>query len=471
MGLLWEDLWYELLAEDHGGEPKKPEWLKKLTKNKLSFHGSLRILCSHGLVEPQPTVASRCAESQGYTVHGCVHSWMVHVLNQGIDRKMAYAAIRCVVQHIPLSTHPQSWLIQRRLAAHADRCIELIKDIEVCGGTAHSRYIIGNFYANQGQPGQAESILKEAIRDLERLRGREHPLTLRALNDLGCLYLNDSLGERNREAELIYTRVIEGFETSFGRKDSLTLCAISNLAIVYQNQGRLIEAEELYKEAVEGLEKAWGKKHPVQLTILRGFGDLYAAQERFQEAEIILKQALEGFEEMLGREHPETLKTVHALGGAYADEGRHKEAETHYKRALEGQKKVLGEGHSSTLFTVKCIGRLYWIQGRPQEAEIMWQQALKGYEKALGREHPWALELVFRIALSYDRKGQLWEAKKMFEQVLKGYDKALGPKSASTHPLFLDTLEYLSYICFDHWETEKARIYRQRARNGRLGAK
>jgi tetratricopeptide (TPR) repeat protein len=101
----------------------------------------------------------------------------------------------------------------------------------------------------------------------------------------------------------------------------------------------------------------------------------------------------------------------------------------------------------------------------------MWQQALKGYEKALGREHPWALELVFRIALSYDRKGQLWEAKKMFEQVLKGYDKALGPKSASTHPLFLDTLEYLSYICFDHWETEKARIYRQRARNGRLGAK
>ena len=69
-----EDLWYELLDES-GLE--KPEWLEKLTENKLTFHTTLRLLCSHGLVEADRVLYRRLVESRGYNVHRCVHSWMM----------------------------------------------------------------------------------------------------------------------------------------------------------------------------------------------------------------------------------------------------------------------------------------------------------------------------------------------------------------------------------------------------------
>ena len=93
-----EDLWYELL--EYSG-PEKPEWLGALTEDKLTFHTSLRLLCSHGLVEADPTATLQRVESRGYSVHGCVHSWMIHVLNQGLDKSMAWIAVKCVAAHVP----------------------------------------------------------------------------------------------------------------------------------------------------------------------------------------------------------------------------------------------------------------------------------------------------------------------------------------------------------------------------------
>jgi hypothetical protein len=73
-----QDIWFELL---HHGDSKDPEWIHELTKDELSFNSAVRVLSDHGLVEVD-TSSQKGPESRGYSIHGCVHSWAIHVLNK-----------------------------------------------------------------------------------------------------------------------------------------------------------------------------------------------------------------------------------------------------------------------------------------------------------------------------------------------------------------------------------------------------
>src|ERR1700684_4647630 len=74
-----QDIWFELLRH---GNSKDPKWIHELTKDELSFNGAVRVLSDHGLVEVDMSSQERIA-SRGYSIHSCVHSWMVYVLYQG----------------------------------------------------------------------------------------------------------------------------------------------------------------------------------------------------------------------------------------------------------------------------------------------------------------------------------------------------------------------------------------------------
>jgi hypothetical protein len=85
-----QDLWFELLRH---GDSKDPEWIRALTKDELSFDGAVRVLSNHGLVEVA-TSSQEWIESKGYSIHGCVHSWTIHALNQEWDCDLARLAVR-----------------------------------------------------------------------------------------------------------------------------------------------------------------------------------------------------------------------------------------------------------------------------------------------------------------------------------------------------------------------------------------
>ncbi|WQF89779.1 hypothetical protein CDEST_14793 [Colletotrichum destructivum] len=89
-----EDVWYELLRE---GALEGLVWLQEMTKDEINFDAAMRVLCEHGLVEAYSPTKESGIESQGYSVHGCVHLWMIHVLNTRVDEEeMAWIAMRCV---------------------------------------------------------------------------------------------------------------------------------------------------------------------------------------------------------------------------------------------------------------------------------------------------------------------------------------------------------------------------------------
>ncbi|KAJ5491643.1 Disease resistance protein [Penicillium diatomitis] len=365
-----EDLWYELLK---ASGPETPEWLGALTKDELTFDKSLRILCSHGLVDADPVSPLQRGKSRGYSVHGCVHSWMMHVLNQGFDKSMAWTAVQCVARRVPKHGEHEYWLVQRRLIAHADRCLKILRNQEVDDGAVGSLCSLGLLYADQGRLLEAEAMFKQALEGKEKAWGREHTSTLGIVNNLGVLYADQG---RLQEAEAMYERALEGKEKALGRGHTSTLNAINNLGLLYTDQGRPKKAEVMFKRALEGKEKVCGREHTSTLETVNNLGNFYAKQGRLQEAEVMFKRALEGKEKALGREHTSALETVNNLGNLYVKQGRLQEAEAMYKQALGGKEKALGRKHKSTLNTVNNLGILYTGQGRLQEAEAMYRRTL-----------------------------------------------------------------------------------------------
>ncbi|KAJ1338605.1 nephrocystin-3 [Microdochium nivale] len=452
-----EDLWYELLRQ---GREDAPKWFQDLTESRLEFHHVMRILCSHGLAEVHSTATQVGSESSGYSVHGCVHSWMIHVLAAEKKRDLAGLSMECIAPHIPNHEVPEYWLIQRRLLFHADRCRQLIEKNDDTGIDPWIPGRLARLYADQGRFREAETMYNRALQGKEKVWGAEHMSTLDTVHNFATLYANQG---RLQKAEAMYNRALEGFEKAWGPEHTSTLETVNGLAILYANQGRLQEAEAMYNRALKGCEKAWGPEHTSTLDIVNNLAILYANQGRLQEAEAMYNRTLEGFKKAWRPEHTSTLETVNNLAVLYYNQGRLQEAEVMYNRALKGKEKAWGPEHTSTLDTVNNLATLYDEQGRLQEAEAMYNRALKGFKKARGPEHTSTLDTVNNLAILYANQGRLQEAEAMFNRALQGREKAWGPEHTST----LKTVNNLATLYANQGRFQEAEVMYNRALQGK----
>lgn len=74
-----QDVWLELLQEGRDGGP---EWFQELMRNQLVFNKAVRVLCEHALVGSGTAFGGSGRESRGYSMHSCVHSWTMYVVNE-----------------------------------------------------------------------------------------------------------------------------------------------------------------------------------------------------------------------------------------------------------------------------------------------------------------------------------------------------------------------------------------------------
>ncbi|KAH7410619.1 hypothetical protein BKA64DRAFT_638282 [Cadophora sp. MPI-SDFR-AT-0126] len=383
-----QDLWLELLQYS---KINQPEWLRELTKDEASFDCAVRLLISHGLVEVA-TFPQGSTESRGYSIHGCVHSWTIHALNQKWDYDAARLAVKSVAAHVPETGDNRSRIMQRRLLQHAARC----------------SYLFSN----------------SLVRDDDLA---DH------CRQLGYLY--DEQGKLT-EAENMYKRALRGYEKASGAADDTMLGTFNNLGIIYRIQGKFIEAEQMYQRALQGKEKAFGQEHPSTLDTVNNLGVLYAAQGKLVEAEQMHQRALQGKEKAFGQEHPSTLGTVNNLGVLYEAQGKLVEAKQMYQRVLQGYEKAWGPEHPSTLGTISNLGRFYRDKGKLVEAEQMLQRALQGYQKVIGPDlsstYVPALHTTFNLAVLAQIQADLGTARTMYLKALRGCEQVYGPDHAKT---------------------------------------
>ncbi|KFY30536.1 hypothetical protein V494_08120, partial [Pseudogymnoascus sp. VKM F-4513 (FW-928)] len=163
-----QDLWLELLQHSDSNDPG---WVQELTKDEISFHQAVRVLTSHGLVEID-THSEGLVESQGYSIHGCVHSWTIHVLNQTWDYGFARLAVKFIGSHASKKQIDRPWLTQRRLLQHTMRSsYMLLNSLVTDDDVAWECHSLGLLYASQGKLVEAEQMYQRALEGYEKAWG------------------------------------------------------------------------------------------------------------------------------------------------------------------------------------------------------------------------------------------------------------------------------------------------------------
>ncbi|KAI6815018.1 hypothetical protein KC342_g16160 [Hortaea werneckii] len=151
-----QDLWYELLRD---GPTEDLHWLRRLTESLPVFTCAMRLLCNYGLAQGD-LVSGDSAGSGGYSIHACVHSWTVQVLNKEWDHALATFAVQAIGQHV----HKMQ---------------------------------------------EAEEIYLRALEGKEEAWGPKHTSTLDTVFNLSIFYSNQ---HRHLEAEWMCLRAIEGYK-------------------------------------------------------------------------------------------------------------------------------------------------------------------------------------------------------------------------------------------------------------------
>jgi tetratricopeptide (TPR) repeat protein len=150
------------------------------------------------------------------------------------------------------------------------------------GAAVYSMDGLGRLYMAQNRYDQAEEQFKKGI-DFgnHELPGKDHPLTLRNINDLSVLYTKQ---KKYEDAERLFDEVLEARKLKLGDDHPDTLESKNDLAMLYKEQGRYEEAEKYLLEAVEGRRLKLGDTNPHTIESVNNLIDLYEAWDKPEKA-------------------------------------------------------------------------------------------------------------------------------------------------------------------------------------------
>ncbi|CAJ0582056.1 unnamed protein product, partial [Mesorhabditis spiculigera] len=186
-------------------------------------------------------------------------------------------------------------------------------------------------YASQGRYEVAVPLCKQALEDLERTSGHDHPDVATMLNILALVYRDQN---KYKEAANLLNEALDIRVKCLGDSHPAVAATLNNLAVLYGKRGKYKDAEPLCKRALEIREKVLGSDHPDVAKQLNNLALLCQNQGKYEEVERYYKRALEIYESKLGPDDPNVGKTKNNLSSAYLKQGKYKEAEELYKQIL-----------------------------------------------------------------------------------------------------------------------------------------
>uniref|UniRef100_A0AAX7V580 Kinesin light chain n=1 Tax=Astatotilapia calliptera TaxID=8154 RepID=A0AAX7V580_ASTCA len=253
-------------------------------------------------------------------------------------------------------------------------------------------------YASQGRYEVAVPLCKQALEDLEKTSGHDHPDVATMLNILALVYRDQN---KYKEAAHLLNDALAIREKTLGKDHPAVAATLNNLAVLYGKRGKYKEAEPLCKRALEIREKVLGKYHPDVAKQLNNLALLCQNQGKYDEVEYYYGRALEIYESKLGADDPNVAKTKNNLATCYLKQGKFADAEALYKEILtRAHEKEFGSDSgpyveygswykackvdSPTVnTTLKSLGALYRRQGKLEAAETLEECASKSRKQGI----------------------------------------------------------------------------------------
>ncbi|XP_056020682.1 kinesin light chain-like isoform X15 [Ostrea edulis] len=266
-------------------------------------------------------------------------------------------------------------------------------------------------YASQGRYEVAVPLCKQALEDLEKTSGHDHPDVATMLNILALVYRDQG---KYKEAANLLNDALGIREKTLGLDHPAVAATLNNLAVLYGKRGKYKEAEPLCKRALEIREKVLGKDHPDVAKQLNNLALLCQNQGKYEEVEQYYQRALEIYETKLGPDDPNVAKTKNNLASAYLKQGKYKQAEALYKE-------VLTRAHEKEFGKVDGDNKPIWMQaeereenkGKSKEGSPLPEYG--GWHKAAKVDSPTVTTTLKNLGALYRRQGK-YEAAEMLEE-------------------------------------------------------
>jgi tetratricopeptide (TPR) repeat protein len=303
---------------------------------------------------------------------------------------------------------------------------------------------LGCLYQEQGRYGEAEPLLKKALKLHRQLAGDDHPDVATSLNNLAGLYKSQG---RYNEAEPLYEQSLEIREQQLGADHPDVAQNLNNLAELYHCQKDYSEAEPLYIRSLQIMKRKLGADHPDVATILNNLAGLYQNQDRYAEAEPLYEQSLEIREQQLGADHPHVAISLNNLAELYRRQKDYSKAEPLYIRSLKIMERQLGADHPTVATSLNNLALLYHdAQGRYDEAEPLYVRSLAIREQHLGTEHPDVAISLNNLAALYQSQGRYVEAEPLYLRSLFILKQQLGAEHPTTKTIEQNFIVFLSHV-------------------------
>ncbi|XP_058871898.1 kinesin light chain 2-like isoform X2 [Acipenser ruthenus] len=270
-------------------------------------------------------------------------------------------------------------------------------------------------YASQGRYEVAVPLCKQALEDLEKTSGHDHPDVATMLNILALVYRDQN---KYKEAAHLLNDALAIREKTLGKDHPAVAATLNNLAVLYGKRGKYKEAEPLCKRALEIREKVLGKYHPDVAKQLNNLALLCQNQGKYEEVEYYYRRALEIYESKLGSDDPNVAKTKNNLATCYLKQGKFKDAEALYKE-------ILTRAHEKEFGSVNSDNKPIWMHAEEREESKDKRRDTGAYgeygswHKACKVDSPTVNTTLKSLGALYRRQGKLEAAETLEECATK----------------------------------------------------
>merc|ERR1719175_238531 len=275
-------------------------------------------------------------------------------------------------------------------------------------------------YASQGRYEVAVPLCKQALEDLEKTSGHDHPDVATMLNILALVYRDQN---KYKEAANLLNDALAIREKTLGENHPAVAATLNNLAVLYGKRGKYKDAEPLCKRALEIREKVLGSDHPDVAKQLNNLALLCQNRGKYEEVERYYQRALEIYESKLGQEDPNVAKTKNNLASAYLKQGKYKEAEILYKQ-------VLTRAHEKEFGSIDEKNKPIWQIAEDREENKNRKDNLPygeygGWHKAAKVDSPTVTTTLKNLGALYRRQGKYEAAETLEDCALRSRKDAL----------------------------------------------
>ncbi|KPI90965.1 Kinesin light chain [Papilio xuthus] len=251
--------------------------------------------------------------------------------------------------------------------------------------------------------------------------GYEIPARLRTLHNLVIQYASQG---RYEVAVPLCKQALEDLEKTSGHDHPDVATMLNILALVYRDQNKYKEAANLLNDALSIREKTLGENHPAVAATLNNLAVLYGKRGKYREAEPLCKRALCIREAVLGRDHPDVAKQLNNLALLCQNQGKYKEAETLYKQ-------VLTRAHEREFGTIDGDNKPIWqvAEEREENKHLQKENApygeYGGWHKAAKVDSPTVTTTLKNLGALYRRQGKYEAAETLEDCALRSRKEAL----------------------------------------------